>query len=266
MFHSRCLRGGKGPHLVKKISVPFFKARSAWRHVPDVTDKFVPRQMDRQLLTEEPVAVLPSNERRLDQQERQQPPTPLSKDDILTLSEGPEPKNGNTNNNNGGGVRAELQQSPPQRTAQQQELEDEEEFMKPKAIEKKDKKSKKAEERRRQKEAKKAAAAAAAEQGGQDQRKYIPGMEGSVRPEEPVTADNNNKHLEDQYEEQQKEAYSRLQVREGLIGSRSSLDQAHAVWHMNSHNCKLNPPAIKYYQASAVPLFCDSKWLFPSLF
>ena len=55
-------------------------------------------------------------------------------------------------------------------------------FVKTKANEKKDKKSKKAEEKRKAKEAKKAAESAGP---------YIPGMSGTVRPEEQIVATGN---------------------------------------------------------------------------
>jgi hypothetical protein len=51
-------------------------------------------------------------------------------------------------------------------------------FVKPKANEKKDKKTKRAEEKKRAREAKKAAAAAS------NPNDYIPGMEGSTRPQD----------------------------------------------------------------------------------
>merc|ERR1719346_148847 len=69
--------------------------------------------------------------------------------------------------------------------SQELEPEDNEEasnFVKPKANEKKDKKSKKAEEKRKAKEARKAAEAAGP---------YIPGMSGTVRPDEQIVATGN---------------------------------------------------------------------------
>ena len=69
-------------------------------------------------------------------------------------------------------------------------------FVKPKANEKKDKKSKKAEEKRKAKEAKKAAEAAGP---------YIPGMSGTVRPDEQIIATGNILDLkeEEKFREQQ---------------------------------------------------------------
>jgi len=64
-------------------------------------------------------------------------------------------------------------------------------FVKPKANEKKDKKSKRAEEKRKAKEAKKAAEIAAGP--------YIPGMSGTVKPEEQIVATGN---IMDQKEEE----------------------------------------------------------------
>jgi len=74
-------------------------------------------------------------------------------------------------------------------------------FVKPKANEKKDKKSKKAEEKRKAKEAKKAAEAAGP---------YIPGMSGSVRPDEQIVATGNIIDLrEEEKLREQQEAYRR---------------------------------------------------------
>ena len=62
-------------------------------------------------------------------------------------------------------------------------------FVKTKANEKKDKKSKKAEEKRKAKEAKKAAESAGP---------YIPGMSGTVRPEEQIVATGNINDLKEE--------------------------------------------------------------------
>ena len=100
----------------------------------------------------------------------------------------------------------ELDQQQQQLQQQMQEQESQpqpEDFVKPKANEKKDKKSKKAEERRRQKEAKKAAEQA-------QENRYIPGMDGSTKPEDPVTAE---KMLREEQEAKQQQALLRLQVR-----------------------------------------------------
>ncbi len=75
-----------------------------------------------------------------------------------------------------------------QKQQQHQELDDGgaqagEDFVKPKSSEKKDKKMKRAEEKKRAREAKKAAAA-------NSSADYIPGMEGSVRPQSHDQGDN----------------------------------------------------------------------------
>ena len=88
--------------------------------------------------------------------------------------------------------------------SQELEPEDNEEatnFVKPKANEKKDKKSKKAEEKRKAKEAKKAAEAAGP---------YIPGMTGTVRPEEQIVVTGNIMDLkEEEKMREQQEAVRR---------------------------------------------------------
>jgi len=75
-------------------------------------------------------------------------------------------------------------------------------FVKPKANEKKDKKSKRAEEKRRAKEAKKAAEVASGP--------YIPGMTGTVKPEEQIVATGNiNDIREEEKLREQQEAIQR---------------------------------------------------------
>jgi len=75
-------------------------------------------------------------------------------------------------------------------------------FVKPKANEKKDKKSKRAEEKRRAKEAKKAAEVAAGP--------YIPGMTGTVKPEEQIVATGNIMDLKEEEKiREQQEAMQR---------------------------------------------------------
>lgn len=83
-----------------------------------------------------------------------------------------------------------------------------EDFVKPRSNEKKDKKTRKAEEKRRQKEAKRAAEQAA-------ENRYIPGMQGTVRPDEPMTVAK-EQELNEEVKIQQKDALKKLQVERQL--------------------------------------------------
>ena len=116
-------------------------------------------------------------------------------------------------------------------------------FVKPKANEKKDKKSKKAEEKRKAKEKKAAEAAGSGP--------YIPGMSGTVRPDEQIVAVGNIMDLkeEEKYREQQDASRRQREQMEALVklqeDQRIKLEREEQIRLQQEKLAKLAPWAKK---------------------